>query len=135
MLIDLLKRLSKSRWFVWAGLSPIALFVVAGVASGKAWPALGGLAFFGSMFAGIALGGLAASRLNILFFKDNPAIGNRLTTAFQAFGFLSLPAIVGWWANTYLAAGIEMASLREHLFWACAISVVAFCLRPAEPER
>lgn len=129
MLIEFFKKVGSSKWLPWIGLTPILIFLVCAIIVGEGLLGIAGVAFLASMPLGVAVGGFAAHRLSRKLFPRKPEIEQRLTQSLSALGFLSLPSFVGWAANSYLDAGIDMYSLKTHLFWACVVSGGFFLIK------
>jgi len=134
-MIELFRKLGKSKWTPWIGTAPFIVAVLSVMLEGRSSRVLGILAFFISIFAGIALGVAAAHFLDTHVLRMSDSSAKRLSSAFSCFGFLFLPALVGSWTNVFLDTGIEMHSLSAHFIWACIAGTIAFWAAPAKPKN
>lgn len=119
MQFEFFKMLKKSKWLSWFSLAPFIITPIVVVFNGEMLQGVGILAFFGSMWLGVVLGGTIARVITARFLTASESFGEGLTAAFCAFGFLFVPALVGSWTNTYLNTDIKMYSLAAHFLWAC----------------
>ena len=131
MLIEFFKRLKKSKWLPWVGMSPFIIFPLVIMLDGEMGRGVGILAFFGSAFVGIALGGFCGKFLNKRVLMRSAEFGERLGAGLACFGFLFLPALIGSWTNTYLDTDIDMHTLGAHFLWACVGGWLFFVVKPS----
>ena len=125
MLIELLRKLGKSKWPPLIGLA-MFLFFTLYLIIGQKWQGLGFLIFLGSFYLGAWLGGKFGQILNDRMLKQPVEIGQSLIAGFSGFGFLFLPPVIGLWANTYVNFQISVQPLGVHLFWACVGGTILF---------
>jgi hypothetical protein len=135
MLIEFFKKLEKSKWLQWVGTAPFILIPIAVMFGGEVSRGAGILAFFASMWVGIALGGKFAHFVATHLLKTSEDIGKRITAGGCAFGFLFLPVLVGSFTNSNLGTSIEMHSLGAHFLWACVGAGIFFCVSPSADEK
>lgn len=135
MALALLHKLKKSKLLFWLAMSPFFFGPVILVLRGEPWRALAALAFFGSMFAGIALGKPLARFLNRRVLKQPAEFYRRLSVGLSAVLFLAFPSLVASGTNTLLITEIEMYPLWLHLLWACFGGSLFFWLASVAPER
>lgn len=134
-MIDFFKKLEKSKWLPWVGTAPFILIPIAIMFGGEIPRGTGILAFFASMWVGIALGGKSARIFATRLLKTSEDIGKRMTAGGSAFGFLFLPVLVGSFTNSNLGTSIEMHSLSAHFLWACVGAGIFFCVNPSADEK
>ena len=135
ILIEFFKKLEKSKWLQWVGTAPFILIPIAIMFGGEVSRGAGILAFFASMWVGIALGGKFAHFVATHFLKASEDMGKHISAGGCAFGFLFLPVLVGSFANSYLGTSIEIRSLGAHFLWACVGAVIFFFLSSKFPAN
>ncbi|MEP2891454.1 hypothetical protein [Tateyamaria sp.] len=122
MLIAWIERIENSKHTRRLVAVAFILLIIAVVLDGSFGTVLKALvlvvSLFGSACAGIVMGGVLARLLNNQILKRSTEFGKRLTAGFSVFGFLFLPALVGFWANLYLNAGIVIYSLEASILLA-----------------
>ncbi|MEP4249308.1 hypothetical protein [Tateyamaria sp.] len=122
MLIAWIERIENSKHTRRLAAVAFILLIVAVVLDGRFGIVLQALvlvvSFFGSACVGVVIGGFLARQLNNQILKRSTEFGKRLAAGFSVFGFLFLPALVGFWANLYLNAGIVMYSLEASILLA-----------------
>jgi hypothetical protein len=130
MLIAVFRKLENSRWLPWVSISPFVIAPIAMMISGEMWRGLGILAFFGSMPAGVLLGGLVSRVCNRHIPKYYEELGHRFSAFSMGFGFLFLPPLVGTWANANMGTEIGLETLKAHFIWACVGGGLFFFVSP-----
>jgi hypothetical protein len=126
MLIEVFKKIEKSKWLPWVGTAPFFIIPIVIIFRGEVARGVGFLAFFACMWVGIILGGKLGLIISTHLLKTSEDVGKRLGAAFGAFGFLFLPVLVGSFANANLGAEIAMHSTGAHFLWACIGAVIFF---------
>ena len=111
-------------------LAPFIIFPLLIVVDGEAARGIGIFAFFASAFVAVfrcrKLGVLVAQRL----LKASENLTRRILAAFDAFGFLFLPVLVGTFTNANMGTDIDMHSIGAQVLWACCGAALFFCVSP-----
>ncbi|WP_299728988.1 hypothetical protein [uncultured Tateyamaria sp.] len=122
MLIAWLEKIESSKYTRVLVLVAFVLLIVMVLLKGSLGNTLAALVlvvvWFGSACAGIVMGGMLARLLNTQVLKKPAKFAKRLAASFSCFGFLFLPALVGFAANLTLNADIAMYALGTHFLWA-----------------
>jgi hypothetical protein len=135
MMKDCFKTLRASKWLPWVGTAPFIISSLIVMFNGEVLRGLGILAIFGSMIPGIASGPFVVRILSTHLSRIPQSLEKRLSAALSAFGFLFLPALIGFWSDALLNTGIEMYPLGDHFLWACVGAGIGFCVGHLEEKN
>lgn len=121
-------------WLPWLFVAPILFFALVPFSDGNISKSFGMLAFFVSIFFGIALGPAFSEFLNKHLHFEGTDIKKRLSSAISVFGFLGLPPAVGAWSNKNLGTEIGLEPLALHFHGAFLGALLSFSISPKDSD-
>jgi len=135
MFIEFCKKLEQSKLLPWVGVVFFIIGPLVIMYNGATFQVVGILLFFGSAFAGVAMGRTIGNFLGKKIFIRSSQLAERLGRGCACFLFLFLPPLVATWTNSFLHTDTEMYSLGVYFLWACFGGVMFFCLKSSESEE
>ena len=135
MILRFFTKSKKSKWLPWVYEALITFLVAGNLLLGDYLNNIGSLAYFGSMFLRLFIGGEFAHYFSVRVLNTTADTTERFSSAGAIFTLFFLPALVGIFTNRYLDTNIELEPLRFYFLWACLAAGVFFLFIPDTSQK